>query len=84
MKMAQALALTAKYQGCSLQTLKEGLKQGAIKYGTAFIQDGSKSYTYLLYPEDVKRHLGLNLGKHPFVQVEDSAFEEASQLLGIE
>lgn len=71
MTMREAMLEVAKYQGCSIETLYEALRQGVLPYGVGFKQSRAKTqYTFLLFPEKVREYLGLDLGKAPFVQTE--------------
>ena len=68
MRNSEMLKTVASWQGCSVETLREALKQGVIPYGTGFKPSGNERYIYLLYPAKVREHLGLDLGTAPFVQ----------------
>lgn len=62
----------ARAQGVSTITLREALKQGVIPYGRAFQAVEGGKYTYLLFPEKVREYLGIDLGKMPFVQEDET------------
>lgn len=62
----------ARAQGVSTITLREALKQGVIPYGAAFKAEGSGRYTYMFFPEKVREYLGLDLGKMPFAQEDET------------
>lgn len=42
----------------SSETVRAGLQLGVYPFGTAFRQDGSKRYTYVLYPKKVREYVG--------------------------
>ena len=43
----------AKVTGLGEQTIRIGLQQGALEFGTAFKREGSNSFIYVIYPERV-------------------------------
>ena len=51
----------------TVETLRKGLEQKIFPFGGAVLtseKGGRKSYSYLLYKADVKRHLGVDLTEH--------------------
>lgn len=49
----------AKMLGTSEMTIRIGLQQGVFPFGAAFKTDEkNKNYTYVIYPELVKKYLG--------------------------
>ena len=49
----------AKAAGCDVQSVRLLLQQENCKFGTAFKANGSKHYTYILYPVKVKELFGV-------------------------
>ncbi len=48
----------AKALGVSPETVRVGLQQNVFSFGTAFKKPGRQNYTYVIYPEAVKRYIG--------------------------
>lgn len=44
--------------GVSAQAIRVGLQQGILKFGKAYKQSGEKNYSYILYPEEVRKVVG--------------------------
>ena len=44
--------------GVNPQTVRVMMQQGLCPFGTAFRKEGSKHYTYVLFPEKVKASCG--------------------------
>ena len=49
----------AKAAGCETQTIRLLLQRKDCVFGTAIKREGSKHYTYILYPEKVKELFGV-------------------------
>lgn len=50
----------AKAAGCETQTIRLLLQRKDCVFGTAIKREGSKHYTYILYPEKVKELFGVS------------------------
>lgn len=49
----------AEKLGCSELTVRVGLQKGVFPFGAAFkVDDESKHFTYVIYPEKVKEYVG--------------------------
>lgn len=57
--MKYSIKDVAEAIGTSAETVRAGLIRGCFPFGTAFKKDGSKIYTYVLYPRKVEEYLGL-------------------------
>lgn len=51
----------AKAAGCETQTIRLLLQRKDCVFGTAIKREGSKHYTYILYPEKVKELFGVRM-----------------------
>lgn len=54
------VAIVAKALGVSPPTVRYGLRSGAFTFGTAVKR---KEWVYILYPQEVKKELGVEIGK---------------------
>lgn len=48
----------AQALGVSPETIRIGLQQQIFPFGNAFKKPGQQKYTYVIYPEAVKRYIG--------------------------